>query len=258
MSDTAPIAPEDADRVQAAEYVLGVLSAEERRAVETRMAQEAAFAREIAGWEERLGGMASYVSPAQPPAQIWLRIEASLGAPSASATAAPGSLWQSLALWRGLAIGSLALAAACVAALFYVGAGYVGTGFVASGHGGLGSTPPTPPRTPLLVTLTGSQTKQSHFVAAIGADGASLTITPTAPLTADKRSMELWLIPQGGKPASLGLIAASQPVQLNVPPQLLQHVGTGATLAVSLEPLGGSPTGEPTGPIIANGNLSRL
>ena len=48
MSDTDDIAPEDADRVLAAEYVLGVLGADERRAVETRMAQEAAFAREVA------------------------------------------------------------------------------------------------------------------------------------------------------------------------------------------------------------------
>jgi len=97
-----------------------------------------------------------------------------------------------------------------------------------------------------------------NFIAAIGADGRSLTIVPAALLTTDKRSMELWLIPQGGKPASLGLISAGQPVQLNLPPELLKHVGTGATLAVSLEPPGGSPTGQPTGEVIAHGNLTRL
>jgi anti-sigma-K factor RskA len=242
MSDTDDIAPEDADRVLAAEYVLGVLGAEERRAVETRMAQEAAFAREVAGWEERLGGMASYVTPATPPTQTWLRIEASLGGPIATTTQPSGSMWQSLAFWRGLGIASSALAAACIAALVYVG------------------VTPTPqvPRTPLLATLTGAQTKQPNFVAAIGADGTSLTIVPAALLTTDKRSMELWLIPQGGKPASLGLIAASQPVQINVPHELLPHVGSGATLAVSLEPPGGSPTGQPTGEVIAHGSLSRL
>jgi anti-sigma-K factor RskA len=220
-----------------------VLGAEERRAVEARMAQEAAFAREVAGWEERLGGMASYVSPATPPTQTWLRIEASLGGSPASAAVEPGSLWRSLAFWRGLGIGSSALAAACAAALAYFG---------------LVSPPDAPPRAPLLATLTGIQTKQPNVVAAIGADGVSLTIVPAALLTTDKRSMELWLIPQGGKPASLGLIAAGQPVRLNVPAQLLQHVGSGATLAVSLEPLGGSPTGQPTGEVIAHGNLSRL
>jgi anti-sigma-K factor RskA len=242
MSDTDHIAPEDEGRVLAAEYVLGVLGAEERRQVETRMAEEASFAREVAEWEERLGGMASYVMPATPPAQTWLRIEASLGAPPPTTAVRPASMWQSLAFWRAVSIGTSTLAAACLAGLVY-----------------LGTRPPTQaPRTPLLATLTGLKTNQPNFVAAIGADGVSLTIVPAALLTTDKRSMELWLIPQGGKPASLGLIAAGQPVRLNVPAELLQHVGSGATLAVSLEPPGGSPTGQPTGEVIAHGNLTRL
>ncbi len=241
MSDDIDhIAPEDEGRVLAAEYVLGVLGAEERRAVETRMAEEPLFAREIAEWEERLGPMASYVTPVTPSAQTWLRIEASLGAPTTTAAAPPATIWQSLAFWRGLGIGSSAIAAACVAVLVYVG------------------MRPTPPRAPLLATLTGLKTKQPNFVAAISTDGRSLTIVPASLLTADKRSMELWLIPEGGKPASLGLIAAGQPVQLNVPSNLLPLVGSGATLAVSLEPLGGSPTGQPTGEVIAHGNLTRL
>jgi anti-sigma-K factor RskA len=241
MTDTDHIAPEDESRVLAAEYVLGVLSAEERRAVETRMAEQASFAREVAEWEERLGGMASYVAPATPPAQTWLRIQASLGE-QLSAAPRPTSIWQSLTFWRGLSLGSSVLAAACAAALVYVGT----------------RLPPQVARTPLLATLTGAKTKMPNFVAAIGADGRSLTIVPAALLTTDKRSMELWLIPQGGKPASLGLISAGQPVQLNLPPELLKHVGTGATLAVSLEPPGGSPTGQPTGDVIAAGSLSRL
>jgi anti-sigma-K factor RskA len=244
MSDvTDHIAPEDEGRVLAAEYVLGVLSAEERRAVEARMAEQASFAREVEEWEERLGGMASYVSPATPPAHTWFRIQASLGAqPLTTAIPAP-SIWQSLAFWRGLSLGSSVLAAACVAALVFVGT----------------RQPSQPPaREPLLATLSGTQTKMPNFVATVGADGGSLTIVPAALLTTDKRSMELWLIPQGGKPASLGLIAAGQPVRINIPAELLKQVGTGATLAVSLEPPGGSPTGQPTGEVIAAGSLSRL
>ena len=241
MSDaTDHIAPEDESRVLAAEYVLGLLGADERRAVERRMAEEASFAREVAEWEERLGGMASYVTPATPPAHTWRRIEASLG----EQLFGPISIWQSLAFWRAFSVGSSVLAAACIAALVYVG---------------LRPPPQTPPpRAPLLATLTGTQTKMPNFVATIGSDGRSLTIVPAALLTADKRSMELWLIPQGGKPASLGLISAGQPVQLNLPPELLKQVGSGAALAVSLEPLGGSPTGQPTGEVIAHGSLSRL
>ena len=242
MSDLDDIVPEDEGRVLAAEYVLGVLSAEERRAVEVRMAEQASFAREVEEWEERLGGMASYVSAATPPAHTWFRIQASLGAQPLTATVRPASIWQSLSFWRGLSLGSSVLAAACVAALLYVGT----------------RLPQAPSREPLLATLSGTQTKMPNFVATVGADGSSLTIVPAALLTTDKRSMELWLIPQGGKPASLGLIAASQPVRINIPAELLKQVGSGATLAVSLEPPGGSPTGQPTGEVIAHGSLARL
>ena len=116
MSDTDDIAPEDEGRVLAAEYVLGVLGAEERRQVEARMTEDASFAREVAEWEERLGGMASYVLPATPPAQTWPRIEASLGPPPTTA-AQPASVWQSLAFWRAVSVGTSTLAAACLAGL---------------------------------------------------------------------------------------------------------------------------------------------
>jgi anti-sigma-K factor RskA len=243
MSDTSDhIAPEDEGRLLAAEYVLGVLGSDERRAVETRMAEDASFAREVGEWEERLGGMASYITPATPPAQTWARIQNSLGEQLGAGDSAT-SIWRNLPFWRSLSLGSSVLAAACIAALLYIG---------------LRPLPHAPSRTPLLATLTGTQTKMPNFVATIGSDGRSLMIVPAALLTTDKRSIELWLIPQGGKPASLGLISAGQPVQLNLPPELLKQVGAGATLAVSLEPPGGSPTGQPTGEVIAAGSLSRL
>jgi anti-sigma-K factor RskA len=240
--DTVRTTPEDEGRLVAAEYVLGVLSAEERRAVVNRVAHEPEFAREVAYWEERLGGMASFVAPITAPTRAWLRVEAAVSAPPYGA-AQPSSLWESLAFWRGVGLASAAIAGACLAALVYVGM------FMPAG--------PAAQRTPLLATLTSIKTKQPNFVAALSADG-SLTIVPAALLTTDKRSMELWLIPQGGKPHSLGLIAAGQPVRINVPPDLLPHAGKSATLAVSLEPPGGSPTGQPTGEVIAHGDLTRL
>ena len=70
--------------------------------------------------------------------------------------------------------------------------------------------------------------------------------------------MELWLIPEGEKPHSLGLIDPDKPVTISVPENLLPKVNQSAVLAVSLEPPGGSPTGQPTGPVIANGKLAAL
>jgi anti-sigma-K factor RskA len=66
------------------------------------------------------------------------------------------------------------------------------------------------------------------------------------------------LIPAGDKPHSLGLIDPARPVRVTVPPDLAGRFGSNAVLAVSLEPPGGSPTGQPTGPVVANGRLTSL
>ena len=235
MSADDTIGPADGDNLVAAEYVLGVLGAEERREVERRLAQEPALASEVAFWEERLGGLADAVPPVTPPPQAWSRIEAAISAPAAK----PASLWNSLEFWRAFGIGAGALAAASIAALTYIG------------------VVPTP-RPPLLATLGGSA-GQPNFVAAVTATGNGLVVVPAALLTNDPRAFELWLIPAGEtRPRSLGLVQPGQPIRLNIPPDLAGRLTRDATLAVSLEPPGGSPTGAPTGPVIASGKLTSL
>ena len=61
MSDDDTINPADRGKLIAAEYVLGVLGADERREVERRLAHEPALASEVAFWEERLGVLADAV-----------------------------------------------------------------------------------------------------------------------------------------------------------------------------------------------------
>lgn len=96
------------------------------------------------------------------------------------------------------------------------------------------------------------------FVAALNPHGGSLTVVPASLLNPEEKVMELWLIPPGDKPHSLGLIDPNRPVTIKVPKDLLTQVNNEAVLAVSLEPPGGSPTGQPTGPVIANGKLAAL
>jgi anti-sigma-K factor RskA len=230
--------PEGGDPIVAGEYVLGVLDASERSAVAQRIEREPAFANEVAVWEERLGGFADEVKPVAPPDAAWSRIEAAIAAPASSP--ARTSLWQNLFFWRIVGIGASALATACLIALAYLG------------------TVAVPERAPLLATL-GQQGGQPGFVAAIGS-GGSLMIVPASLLTANQKSMELWLIPTGAqaRPRSLGLIAPSQPVRITVPPNLVPFVTPDASLAVSLEEPGGSRTGSPSNDIIAVGKLTNL
>jgi anti-sigma-K factor RskA len=234
MSESDTVDPPDDGSLVAAEYVLGLLGAAERREVEQRLRREPALASEVAFWEQRLGGLADAVAPVSPPEATWSRIETAIGTAPRRA-----SVWQSLSFWRGFAMASATLAAASVAALVYIGL-----------------VPAA--RAPLTATLSG-KAGQPNFVAAVTASGDSLVIVPAALLTNAPRAFELWLIPTGEtRPRSLGLIQPGQPIKLKIPSDLAGRLTPQATLAVSLEPPGGSPTGQPTGPVIAAGKLSNL
>jgi anti-sigma-K factor RskA len=236
MTDDRTIIQKEGDKITAAEYVLGVLGAAERRQAQQRLAHDQAFADEVAFWEERLGAFADAVTPVAPPDRTWSRIARKIKARDPSAPRE--SLWQSLAFWRSFAIGSAVLAAASIGALTFIAIS-------------------PPPRAPLLATL-GASSGQPTFIAAVDPDGTSLVVVPAALLAADQRAMELWLIPAGDKPHSLGLIEPGRPVRLGVPRDLVARISADAALAVSMEPPGGSPTGQPTGPVIASGKLTSL
>jgi len=232
MSDT--MEPPGGDQLLAVEYVVGVLGAAERREVEQRLGREPALASEVAFWEERLTGLADVVLPVSPSDDVWSRIETAIGP-----TPRRPSVWQSLAFWRACTIASASLAAASIAGLVYVGL-----------------VPAA--RTPLVATLSGSA-GQPNFVATVTASGDNLLIVPAALLTNDPRAFELWLIPGGEtRPRSLGLVHPGQPIRLEIPADLTGRLAPDATLAVSLEPPGGSPTGQPTGPVIAAGKLTNM
>lgn len=234
MSDTADHSGLPADELLAAEYALGVLAGAERAAAEQRIARERGFAAMVAEWEARLSPWAAGIPEVTPPAQVWDNIAAAL--PSVAPPAQTGGWWQSLAFWRGLSLASGALAAACIGVLIYRGT--------------------VPERPPLMASIDGGGHR--HFVATLDPARGSVAVAPAA-FTADAtRVPELWLIPADGRPRPLGLLRADGGVVISIP-QALRPLATGdAVLAVSLEPSGGSPTGQPTGPVIASGKLTNL
>jgi anti-sigma-K factor RskA len=70
-------------------------------------------------------------------------------------------------------------------------------------------------------------------------------------------SHELWVIPSDGKPRSLGTMASRRQMHMQLADALAQLLQQGATIAISVEPPGGSPTGAPTGPVVASGALTK-
>ena len=81
-----------------------------------------------------------------------------------------------------------------------------------------------------------------------------LSTVPTA-LRIGDHSAELWVIPKGGKPSTLGLVATDKPDWKPATHAAKTLIREGAVLAISIEPTGGSPTGQPTGPVILTGAI---
>ena len=229
MSDDTDQMPED--DLLAAEFALGVLADADRATAERRIAREPGFALLAAAWEQRLAPWAAEIAEVSPPPQVWERIAAMLPAGKQS-----GGWLQSLAFWRGLSLATGALAAACIGALIYVGN--------------------APDRAPLMAAIEGGGHR--HFVATIDARTGSVAVVPASFSADATREPELWLIPADGKPRPLGMLRADRSVTITIPADLRAHATRDAVLAVSLEPPGGSPTGQPTGPVIATGKLTSL
>lgn len=231
MTETDDHSGLSGDELLAAEYALGVLGGVERAAVQRRVERERAFAALVAAWEGRFAPWAAEMAEVPPPPQVWERIAAAIPTAAAQRT----GFWQSVAVWRGFAATGALTAVACLGALLYFGA---------------------PAQSPLIASIDGGG--QRIFVATFDAGRRILAVVPANYTAMPGRVAELWLIPHGGKPLPLGLLRGDRTVTIAIPAGLSDQTNTSAVLAVSLEPPGGSPTGQPTGPVIGSGSLTNL
>jgi anti-sigma-K factor RskA len=251
----------------AGEYVLGVLGTDQRREALTRIQRDPGFARLVADWEYRLVPLLDTEGTAETPSHLWPRIRTRLGW---SAIEAPRGepprqgLWQSAGFWRAAA--GLATAAAIAAIVIgplglFQGDEPVGPGPIASQP--TPPSPPTPavedPTAPKPVTTLARDDGSTGWLASVDpADGTVLMVPVPSAADADGRVPELWLIPPGESPKSLGVVSIDRSHTVKVPDTLRSALAKGALLAITLEPDGGAPQGIPTGPIIAKGDIVTL
>ncbi|MEO5882129.1 MAG: anti-sigma factor [Caldimonas sp.] len=225
--------PELADRL-AAEYAAGTLRGAARRRFESLLSAHPVLRLATRAWEERLMPLTAAIAQVQPSGEVWRRISERIG--GGETPAALGGTWNRLAFWRGLA------AFASVAAL--------GLAVL------LANPSAVPPPIVVVLAPTGTApgaTVPEPLVASISGDGSTLVTRPIVPVSIrPDRSLELWAVPKEGAPRSLGVLpGGSGTVALRG--KVMQGVDT---LAVTVEPLGGSPTGKATGPIVYAGKFS--
>lgn len=247
MTDTA----EDDDDLRAAEYVLGVMEGDDASLLRAEAARNPALARAISAWEARLAPLADTVAPVVPPDALWSRIEDSLNsaviipftprrrveqplhplpepAPSPASDRNAAASW--LMAWKAATAATAAVAAVLLAVVLW----------------------PAAPKEHFVASLTAANTPAAHFVAATAADGSIILTGLSHTAKPAGKDLELWALPAGAAtPIALGVIPAGERYVVKRPDLAVNRT----QLMVSLEPLGGSPTGLPTGPVLYAGTL---
>lgn len=242
----------------AASYALGTLRGGARRRFEELARTQAPVRAAALIWQSRLASVTELQPQEVPGPAVWKRIEnlvqadkqaramqAARQAPAAAASGA--SWWTSLRLWRGAsAAGAMVAVLAVVTGLNLNGKL---NGQVQELSAKLAATP------------------EIRYVAVLADDKAA----PSVLVTYDPKhsqlqlrhvgqfhpgpdkSLQLWALPQGGGPRSLGVLGDGTVVRL---PAGSSEVNQVPALAISLEPKGGVPAGSgPSGPVLFKGAL---
>jgi len=241
MTDHDPTSSEQ----QAAEYALGVLTAPERAEAERRIKTDSTFAALVGWWEERLSALLDALPGQTPPRVVWMRIAAQLGL-ERSAPAGERGFWSNIAVWRA-ATGAFAVAAAASVAVIMLSP-ETPTQVV---------SPVTPPAALTAVGMLKAEDGPTSFVVTFDRANQRLIIAPVGASGAPDKSFELWMLPNGGDPVSMGMLDENGVMTIGTD-KLVGPDGERAALAVTIEPRGGSPSGLPTGPVIASGKLEPI
>jgi anti-sigma-K factor RskA len=175
------------------------------------------------------------IAEAPPPPEVWERIEAELDAPPVADLA---TLLRSKARrWKIAALASGALAASLAVALI-------------SGEIRQNAAPQN------FVAVLQKDAGSPAFVVSVDLRSRELTVRPLEAVAPAGKSYELWLINDRlDAPKSLGVIEKADFTRGKTlsayAPELLKT----SLFAVTLEPAGGSPTGQPTAPPVFTGKL---
>jgi anti-sigma-K factor RskA len=227
--------PEDMEEL-GAEFALGTLPPEEWREAESLMASDATFARMVKAWERRLIPLALALEPVDAPPRIRGAVMKAIAGDAAGSETVVA--WKRKAsAWRVATVGASAIAASLAA-------------FIALG------IPEGPLNDQRYVAVLQAEGPGPAFLASIDLASGSISVRTMGAAPQPGKSYELWALGGGrDKPQSLGVIDASFRIPASKLGKIDPAVMNDTMFAVSLEPEGGSPTTQPTGPVMFTGKL---
>ncbi|HEX4856842.1 MAG TPA: anti-sigma factor [Limnobacter sp.] len=231
----------DARVIEAGEYVLGVMTEEERRAFEVRLNQEPELAKEVSRWTDHFAALSRKLPQESVNPAVWSRVDRSVSSAPATNRANKITSWSWL--WKGWAV---AASVAVVALGFQL---QNANREIAEG--------------PRFVAVMKSPDKSSEWlVEARPDDMVRVYQIGGLPIEGDPaslgKSLQLWTkAPSDPGPTSLGLMELGKPMEL--PAEMMPKLVDKQLFEVTLEPAGGSPLGnKPTGQVMFIGTAVAL
>ena len=223
------------DSILAAEYVLRLLGADEERKVERRLRDDRKLEDEVGRWVRYFTPMADEVAPVAVSGRVKKRMMSALFDSPAEVRGA----FSLVDFLRGAAFASVAAFGVFLAQDF------------------LRSGPEIPAAAPTYIGEVASEDSSLRVLAVYDGDSSALKISRTAGAALPGRALELWAIVGDNAPVSLGVLPDGGATTLALPVDLAAAL-PGAVLAISDEPAGGSPTGQPTGAVLAVGQVQEI
>ncbi|MGH8280197.1 MAG: anti-sigma factor [Gammaproteobacteria bacterium] len=210
----------------AGEYVLGLLHGAARRRFERLLIEDARLRAEIIRWEEKFAAWNRSLRPLIPPAFVWHRLQARIETESKAVRAPRLKAW-----WSG---------AVAVAAVVMLVLGIF-----------LGRSVLAPLLPPAYLAVMSSAKGQPLWLITVHPKTRRIEMKALADNTPPPgKSYELWMLPGSGKPIAVGLMNSSGSASETVSVEVIAAVVDAKGLAISVEPEGGSSTGQPTGPVV--------
>ena len=212
--------PELLDQL-ATEYVLGTLRGAARRRFERECSKSTAAMSRVRLWEDRFMDLLPDLEPVVPRSHVWANIAQRIGRDPRPASRGSQPWWWGL--WGALAVGIV----------LTVTVRWMNP--------------------PLAVVATVAQSAtQPLWQVSRSKDSTVLAVRAARNIAENPgAAFELWALQRdGGAPVSLGLMPREGSLRRSLSQRQIAALMGSDTLAISVEPVSGSPTGAPTGPVV--------
>lgn len=232
MTKADTLSPADKDAL-AGELAFGLLEGDEKAEALRLMLSDRDFAMRVERWREDSAGLFDAVDEVAPPPGTWRAIETRV-APASNDN-------RSLRWWQGGAILSGALAAGLAAVLLLQPAP---------------TAAPVPTSQFAVAQLSGPieglriAARYDPASATLRVRASGMPATPTEP--------ELWIVPVGGAPVSLGQIDRDGETVIAVAAGHQRLINPASQFSLSMEPRSDEPSAAPTAPFVAEGAIDLI